>query len=128
MLASMVAVCMLTACEDLFENGSLKPDGSTPSLTVNNPSKNQSVSAATGLRVNITAVDKDKFQDIEFTLEGQNAEKSVLNFKKFPQKNVVEFDTTVNVTGIAPGVYTLKVSATDKRTNVSIQEVLVNVK
>lgn len=127
-LASVAAVLMLTSCEDIFENGSLQPDGSTPSLTINNPSKNQSVTAATGLRVNITAVDKDNVKNLDFVLVGEKAEKSILKFNKKPDKRVVEFDTTVSVNGIAPGVYKLQVTATDKRTNLSVQEVTVNVK
>ncbi|RIJ34435.1 hypothetical protein [Pontibacter oryzae] len=128
MLASMVAVCMLTACEDLFEDGSMQPDGSNPSLTVNNPSNNQAVTATSGLRVNVTAVDKDKFNEINFVLTSQNSDKAVVSFKKLSDKNVVVVDTTLNMTGVAPGAYTLKISATDKRTNLSEQNVLVNVK
>lgn len=128
MLASLAAVAMLTACEDLFEDGSLQPDGSKPSLTVNNPSSNQTISASQGLRVNITAVDKDEVKDIDFVVKGVTAEKSLINFKKFPQKKVVEFDTTLVINGIAPGDYTLVVSATDNRTNLSQQEVKFKVK
>lgn len=128
MLASMVAVCMLTACEDIFEDGSLQPDGSNPSLTINNPSNNQAVTATSGLRINITAVDKDKFNEINFVLAGQKSEKAVLSFKKLSEKNVVTIDTTLNTSGIAPGAYTLKIRATDKRTNLSEQTVLVNIK
>jgi len=123
MLASLVAVCMLTACEDLFENGSLRPDGSTPSLTINNPSTNQVVVASQGLRVNITAVDKDHVRDIDFTLKGRGAETALISFKKFPGKRIVEFDTTLTGSSMAPGAYTLVIKATDKRTNVSQQEV-----
>ncbi|OKL38458.1 Ig-like domain-containing protein [Pontibacter flavimaris] len=128
LLASMVAVVTFTACEDIFEGGSLQPDGSTPSLTINNPGKNQAITAAGGLRVNITAVDKDNVENLNFTLRGETAEKAVLNFSMQPGKRVVEFDTTVNVSGIAPGTYKLVVAATDKRTNLSTKEVTVNVK
>ncbi|TPE44538.1 hypothetical protein FJM65_09995 [Pontibacter mangrovi] len=118
---------MLTACEDIFEGGSLQPDGSVPSLTVNNPGKNQKITASGGLRVNITAVDKDDVDYIDFTLRGETAEKPVVSFRTSPEERIVEFDTTLNVSGIAPGVYKLKVAATDKRTNLSVQEVTVNV-
>ncbi|AKD03863.1 Ig-like domain-containing protein [Pontibacter korlensis] len=128
MLASLVAVVTFTACEDIFEGGSLQPDGSTPSLTINNPGKNQAITAAGGLRVNITAVDKDDVEQINFTLKGETAEKAVLSFSTKPQKRVVEFDTTVNVGGIAPGTYKLQILATDKRTNQTTQEITVNVK
>ncbi len=128
MLASLGAVAMLTACEDIFEGGSMQPDGSTPSLTINNPGKNQAITAVGGLRVNITAVDKDEVNYLEFTLKGESAEKAVLNFDTKPGKKVVEFDTTLNISGIAPGTYKLQVAASDKRTNLSTQEVTVNVK
>ncbi|GAB3810960.1 hypothetical protein [Pontibacter rugosus] len=129
MLASLAAVSMLTACEDLFEDGSLQPDGSKPSLTVNNPSNNQAVTIAQGLRVNITAIDKDKVKDIDFVLQSQASEKkSFIKFTTFPQNNVVEFDTTLSMAGIAPGTYNLIIKATDNRTNVTTQEVAVNVK
>ncbi|MCX2741070.1 Ig-like domain-containing protein [Pontibacter anaerobius] len=128
MLASLVAVVMFTACEDIFEGGDLQPDGSNPSLTINNPSKNQSVTATSGLRVNITAVDKDNVERLNVALQGEEAEKAVINFSTEPGRKVVEYDTTLSVAGIAPGVYKLLISATDKRANLSTQEVTVNVK
>ncbi|WP_276497334.1 hypothetical protein [Pontibacter litorisediminis] len=128
MLASLAAVATLTACEDIFEGGSLQPDGSTPSLTINNPGKSQAITAAGGLRVNVTAVDKDNVENLSVVLRGETAEKAVINFSTQPSKKVVEFDTTLNVSGIAPGAYKLVVSATDKRTNLSTQEVTVTVK
>ena len=128
MLASVLAVSMLTACEDLFEDGSMQPDGSKPSLTINNPSNNQSVSTTQGLRVNVTVVDKDLVKDLEFTVVGDNAETALVKFKKFPERNVVEFDTTILINGVSPGEYKLKVDATDKRTNLEHQEIKFTVK
>lgn len=128
LLSCVLAVGMLTACEDLFEDGSLQPDGSKPSLTINNPTNNQSVSAAQGLRLNVTVVDKDLVKDLEFSVRGVNAEKTLFSFKKHPEKNVVEFDTTVALTGVAPGEYKLLVSATDKRTNLEQQEIKFTIK
>lgn len=127
-LASLAAVAVLASCEDIFEGGSLQPDGSTPSLTINNPSKNQKVTATTGLRVNITAVDKDNVENLTFTLRGEGSERAVINFSTKPGRKVVEFDTTLNVSGVAPGTYELAVSATDKRTNLTVQQVPVLVK
>ena len=127
-LASLAVIATLTSCEDIFEGGHLNPDGSTPSVTINNPSKNQTVSAATGLRINISAVDKDNVENMRFELRGETAEKAVLSFNLTPGKRIVEFDTTLNVSGIAPGSYELVVSATDKRTNLTVQEVPVKVK
>lgn len=128
MLASVLAVSMLTSCEDLFEDGSMQPDGSKPSLTINNPSNNQSVSTTQGLRVNVTVVDKDLVKDLEFTVIGDNAETALVKFKKFPERNVVEFDTTIMINGVSPGEYKLKVDATDKRTNLEHQEIKFTVK
>ncbi|GAB3532362.1 hypothetical protein GCM10027443_16040 [Pontibacter brevis] len=123
MLASMAAVCMLTACEDLFEDGSLQPDGSVPSLKVNSPTKNPTVTAEQGLQVYVTVVDKDKVNSIDFQVLGANGEKPLIDFSKQPNKTVVEFDTLVSLRGIVPGTYTLKISAKDMRTNVKAEEV-----
>lgn len=130
MLATLAAVSMLTltACEDLFEDGGLQPDGSKPSLMVNNPMNNQSITASKGLRINITAVDKDKFKDITFLVKGGSGEDALIEFKKFANKNVLEFDTLVVLNGFIPGNYTLSISATDKRTNVTVQEVKFSVR
>ncbi|MBC5994421.1 hypothetical protein H8S84_16350 [Pontibacter sp. SD6] len=119
---------MLTACEDLFEDGSMQPDGSKPSLTINNPTNNQAVTASQGLRLNVTVVDKDLVKDLTFTLKGANAETALVKFKKSPEKNVVEFDTTIAINGISPGEYKLQVAATDKRTNLEQQEIKFTIK
>ncbi|WP_162051877.1 Ig-like domain-containing protein [Pontibacter pamirensis] len=127
MLASMAAVCMLTACEDLFEDGSLQPDGSVPSLKVNSPTRNPTVTAAQGLQVYVTVVDKDKVDKIDFKVLGASGEKALIDFSKKSNKTVVEFDTLVSLKGIVPGDYTLKISAKDKRTNLSEEEVTFTV-
>lgn len=127
MLASLAAVCMLTACEDLFEDGSLEPDGSVPSLTVNSPTRNPTVTAAQGLQVYVTVVDKDKVDKIDFQVLGANGEKALIDFSKESNKTVVEFDTLVSLKGIVPGDYTLKISAKDMRTNLSEEEVTFTV-
>ena len=126
MLAAMFAIAALTSCEDLFEEGSMQPDGSKPSLTINNPTNNQSVNQAQGLRVYVTAVDKDAVKTMEFKVMG--AETSLISFNKASEKNVVEFDTLVSVANLAPGTYQLNVKATDGRTNVSEQQVNFTVK
>ncbi|MET3541728.1 outer membrane lipopolysaccharide assembly protein LptE/RlpB [Pontibacter aydingkolensis] len=128
MLASLAAICMLTACEDLFEDGSMQADGSKPSLTINNPSNNQSISTTQGLRVNVTVVDKDLVKDLQFTVKGVNSETALVTFSKFPERNVVEFDTTIALNNVSPGEYKLQVAATDKRTNLEQKEVLFTVK
>ncbi|WP_439882042.1 hypothetical protein ACSX1A_02550 [Pontibacter sp. MBLB2868] len=127
-LASLLVVSLLTSCEDLFEDGSLQPDGSTPSLTVHAPTNNQAITAAQGMHLDITVVDKDLVQELEVTIKGDNAEKALLNFRKNPAKNVVELDTLLSFTGVAPGAYTLQLKATDKRTNVEEQEIKFTVK
>lgn len=127
-LASLLVVSMLTSCEDLFEDGSLQPDGSNPSLTVHAPTNNQSVTAAQGMNLDVTIVDKDLVKELEVSVVGDNAESTLLSFKKYPVKNVVELDTLISFTGVAPGAYTLKIKATDRRTNVEQQEIKFTVK
>ena len=122
----MLAIVALSSCEDLFEDGSMQPDGSKPSLTINNPTNNQTVTQAQGLRVYITAVDKDAVKNLEFVVRGNESE--ILTFSKAPQKNVIEFDTTVSMENISAGTYQLLVRATDGRTNVSEQQVNFTVK
>lgn len=117
----MFAVAALTGCEDLFEDGSMQPDGSKPSLTINNPTNNQSVNQTQGLRIYVTAVDKDAVKNMEFKVIG--AETNFISFNKASEKNVIEFDTLVSTTNLAPGTYQLHVKATDGRTNVSEQQV-----
>ena len=126
MLAAMLAIVALTSCEDLFEEGDMQPDGSKPSLTINKPTNNQAVSQTQGLRLHVTAVDKDIVKSVEFNVNG--AETTLLSFKKLSEKNVVDFDTLVSVQNLAPGTYQLKVRATDGRTNVSEQEVNLVIK
>ncbi|MFD2999623.1 hypothetical protein ACFS7Z_04560 [Pontibacter toksunensis] len=123
MLASMAALCLLTACEDVFEDNSLEPDGSVPSVKVNSPTKNPTVTASQGLQVYVTVVDKDKVDKLDFQVLGASGEKPLIDFSKKPNKSVVEFDTLVSLQGIVPGTYTLKISAKDMRTNLSEKEV-----
>ncbi|MBF9254200.1 hypothetical protein I2I11_12920 [Pontibacter sp. 172403-2] len=129
-LAALAAasIMMFTACEDLLEDGTLQPDGSKPSITVNNPVNNQSVTATKGLRVSVTAVDKDEFSDITFVVKGSSGEKSLLDFSKVADKNVLELDTLLPIGNFMPGDYTLSISATDKRTNVMVQDVKFSVR
>ncbi len=116
----MLAIVALTSCEDLFEDGDMQPDGSKPSLTINNPTNNQSVNQTQDLRIHVTAVDKDAVK-VEFAVKG--AETSLITFNKVSEKNVVDFDTLISMENIAPGTYQLYVRATDGRTNVSEQQV-----
>ena len=124
----MAAVCLLTACEDVFEDDSLQPDGSVPSVKVNSPTKNPTVTAAQGLQVYVTVVDKDKVDKLDFQVLGTMGEKPLINFSKKPNKAVVEFDTLLSLKGVVPGTYTLKISAKDMRTNSSEEEVKFTVK
>ncbi len=128
MLAAVAAVCLLTSCEDLFEDGSLQPDGSLPSLTINNPTKNQTITSVQGLPVYITVVDKDKVENINFSVLSPGAESPVVDFNVMPHKTVVEFDTLMALEGVAPGTYTLKITAQDKRTNLSVKQTSFTVK
>lgn len=128
MLASMAAVCLFTACEDLFEDGSLQPDGSMPSLKINNPSLNQTITPSQGLPVYITVVDKDQVESINLSVSSPGAESPLVDFNMAPLKTVVEFDTLVSMSGAVPGTYTLKITAKDKRTNLSVKEISFTVK
>jgi hypothetical protein len=128
LIVGMLTISMLTACEDLFEDGSLKPDGSNPSLTIHAPSNNQSVTAAQGMRIDATFVDKDLVKEVNVTVKGDNAEKALMSFKRLPNKKVVELDTTLSFVGVTPGAYTLQIKATDGRTNFEQKEVKFTVK
>lgn len=128
LLASLVAVLMLTACEDLFEDGSLQPDGSKPSLTVKNPTTNQTLSTTSGLRIKLTATDKDKVKELQVRVHELGGEADLVNFTTFPDKKILELDTLVSVSGLHAGEYTLTISATDYRTNVASKDVSFKVK
>ncbi len=127
-LASLAAVFLLASCEDLFEEGNLQPDGSKPSLTINNPTNNQTITGTQSLQVYVTVVDKDEVEKINFSIMGQSGEKALLSFNKAPHKTVVEYDTLLSLPNMTPGTYTLKVTAQDKRTNLVEKEVGFTVK
>jgi hypothetical protein len=127
-LASLAAVAMLTACEDLFEDGSMQPDGSKPNLTVKNPTKAQSLTQGNGLRVMVTAVDKDKVKELQVKVRDVGGDADLVNFTTLSDKKVFELDTLLTVPGIKPGDYTLTINAIDYRTNVASEEVSFKVK
>jgi hypothetical protein len=128
LLASLVAVLMMTACEDLFEDGSLQPDGSKPSLTVKNPTANQALSTADGLRIKLTATDKDKVKALQVLVREPGDTTDLINFTTFPDKKILEVDTLLSVHELGAGSYTLTIHATDYRTNVASAEVSFRVK
>ena len=78
--------------------------------------------------MNVTAVDKDKFKEITFLVKGGSGEKSLIDFQKSADKHVLELDTLLSLDSFMPGDYTLSISATDKRTNVTVQEVKFSVR
>ncbi len=125
-LAAALAVVALTGCEDLLEEDNMQPDGSKPSLTINNPTGNQSVNQEQGLRVFVTAVDKDAVKKLDFKINGN--ETTFISFSRTPDRNVIELDTLVSTDNLKPGTYQLHVRATDGRTNISDQMVNFNVK
>lgn len=128
LLASAVMVVSLAACEDVFEDGSLQPDGSKPALTIRNPTKNQVLTKSSGLRVKLTASDKDKVKELQVRVRSVNGDADYFNFTTLPDKKILEFDTLLNATELPKGDYTLSINATDFRTNVSSAEVLFSVK
>ena len=128
LLASLVAVSMMTACEDLFEDGSLQPDGSKPNLTVKNPTTNQTLSTTNGLRIKLTATDKDKVKELQVRVHKPGGNADLVNFKTYPDKKILEVDTLVSVPGLQAGEYTLTINATDYRTNVASKEISFKVK
>lgn len=125
-LAAFLVAITLTSCEDIFEDGSMQPDGSKPSLTIINPTTNQAVQQSKGLRIYLSAFDKDEVKNLDFTVRG--SETDLLNFNKVMNKTAFEFDTTVAVGSIRPGSYQLIVRATDGRTNVAQQIVNFTIK
>jgi hypothetical protein len=127
-LVSLGVLLVLASCEDLFEDGSLQPDGSVPYVVVNAPTNSHSMKAGKELRISITASDKDSVDYVQFTVKGAAGEKPVVDFKKALNKRVMEFDTLVSMSGAGPGTYTLAVDAADKRTNRTLKEVTVTVR
>lgn len=128
LLASLVAVASLTACEDLFEDGSLQPDGSKPNLIIRNPTQNQTLSKSNGLRVKFTATDKDKVRELQVRVRDIAGGTEHISFTTFPDKKVLELDTVLNASALSQGDYTLSINVTDYRTNVASTEVLFSVK
>ena len=129
LLASMLAIVMLTSCEDIFEDG-MKPDGSKPYVTVNAPTTNHSFTKANGVAVNLTIVDKDNVKDLNVQIldANGNGEAPIIEFTKRFDKNVVVLDTLVGQDQIMPGSYKLSITAKDKRTNIEKKEITFKVK
>ncbi|MBD1395553.1 hypothetical protein H9Q13_00105 [Pontibacter sp. JH31] len=127
-LASLAAISFMTACEDLFEDGSLQPDGSKPNLTVKNPTANQTLATSKELRIKLTATDKDKIKALEVRVHELGGNAELVNFTTFPDKKILEVDTLLTVPGLRTGEYMLTISATDFRTNVASKEVGFKVK
>lgn len=128
LLASAVMVVSLTACEDVFEDGSLQPDGSKPALTIRNPTSNQRLTKASGLRVKLTASDKDKVKELQVRVRAVGGDADHINFTTLPDKKILEFDTLLTAYELPQGDYTLTINATDFRTNVATGEVSFSVK
>lgn len=128
LLASAVMVVSMTACEDVFEDGSLQPDGSKPALTIRNPTNNQKITKGAGLRVKLTASDKDKVKELQVRVRAVGGDADYINFTTMPDKKILEYDTLLNANELPLGDYTLTINATDFRTNVSTGEVAFTVK
>ncbi|HEY4651554.1 MAG TPA: Ig-like domain-containing protein [Pontibacter sp.] len=126
MFAAMLAVAALTGCEEVFEDGNMQPDGSKPNITIKAPTTNQAITKTQGLRIFLSAFDKDEVKELEFTVKG--GETNLLSFGRAMHKTAFEFDTTVAVSTLSSGTYQLLVRATDGRTNVSEQQVSFTVK
>ncbi|WP_125185457.1 hypothetical protein [Botryobacter ruber] len=126
-LATMLAVVMLTSCEDIFEDG-MKPDGSKPYVTVNAPTANHSFTKANGVAVSLSVVDKDDVKDLIVQISDLNGEAPIVDFTKHFNKNVAILDTLVAQNQLMPGSYKLSITAKDKRSNVQKQEITFKVK
>lgn len=126
--AVLVAVLSLTACEDLFEDGSLQPDGSKPVLEIQNPTTSQVLSAASGLRVRLTSADKDKVKELQVRVRDVGGDADYINFTTYPNKKILDYDTLLSISGLRQGAYTLTVQAMDYRTNVTSDTVGFTVK
>ncbi|MFD2245540.1 hypothetical protein [Pontibacter ruber] len=127
-LASAFAMLSLTACEDLFEGGSLQPDGSKPDLVIKAPMSNQSFTKAQGVPLILSIVDKDEVKDLEVIIKSANSETELTRFHLPTEKSVVELDTILTAASYVAGTYNLTVNVTDKRTNFSTKQVQFVVK
>jgi hypothetical protein len=128
LLAMGVAVASLTACEDLFEDGSLQPDGSHPYLVIHAPTKSQALSKAAGIRLKFSVSDKDKVKEVQVRVRESEAGTDVVQYTTEPGKSWVDTDTLLLAGKLRAGYYTLTVQATDFRTNVSADTVSFTVK
>jgi hypothetical protein len=127
LFASMLAVVMLTSCEDLFEDGT-GPDGSKPYVAINTPTANHSLTKANGVAVNLTISDKDEVKDLHVQIQDITGETTIVDFTKHYTEKVVTVDTVVAQNQISPGTYKLLITAKDKRANLEMQEVTFKVK
>ncbi|RAU81722.1 Ig-like domain-containing protein [Pontibacter arcticus] len=118
----------LSSCSDLFDENNLKPDGSKPSVMIISPTNNQAISKNDGLHIAVSAVDKDEFKAISFTIAGAKDAKEHVKFNKAEAKSRLAFDTVIAVNALKPGAYTLLINAIDKRTNQATQEVKFSVR
>lgn len=128
LLATAVASVSLTACEDLFEDGSLQPDGSTPYLVIHTPTKMQALSKASGLRLKYSVSDKDMVKEIQVQVRESEAGTDYIQYTTQPQKKWHDVDTLLSTGHLRQGTYTLRIQATDFRTNVASEEVTFTVK
>jgi hypothetical protein len=127
-LVSAFAILSLTACEDLFEGGNLKPDGSKPDLVIKAPVNNQSFTKVQGVPLVLSIVDKDELKSLEVIVKSTNSESELSRFNVSSDQNVVELDTVLSTSNFSAGTYSLVVNATDKRTNFATKEVQFVVK
>lgn len=123
-----VAVASLTACEDLFEDGSLQPDGSHPYLVIHAPAKKQALNKASGIRLRFSVSDKDKVKEVQVRVRESEANTNVIDYTTHPSKSWVDTDTLLLAGRLRAGYYMLTVKATDYRTNVSADTVTFTVK
>jgi hypothetical protein len=128
LLVGVLAVASLTACEDLFEDGSLQPDGSKPYLIIRNPTQNQILAKSGGLRVKLTATDKDKLKELQVIVRDNGAGVDYINYSTFPDHKILEIDTVLNISELKQGDYTLQINATDFRTNEASTEIPFSVR
>lgn len=123
-----VAVVSLTACEDLFEDGSLQPDGSKPYLVIHAPTKKQAVTKASGIRLRYTVSDKDKVAEVQVRVRESEAGTDVIHYTEFPGQNWLDADTLLSSGNLRAGTYILMIQATDLRTNVAADTVVFSIK
>lgn len=124
----LAVMSTLSSCAELLGEDSMGPDGSKPNVTVKKPTTNQVFTASQGLPVAVTIIDKDAIKQLHVYVAGGAGEAPIVDFSLMNRKTVIEMDTLVSLSKAKAGSYTLKITATDNRTNVTEKQVQFSVR